>query len=78
MLICRQRPPTAKGFCFLSLEDETGIANLVVPPDAYERHRKDINGALFLMGQGTLEKVGKVANVKVQRLEALSGAGLLD
>jgi error-prone DNA polymerase len=71
MLICRQMPPTAKGFCFLSLEDETGIANLVVPPDAYARFRKDIHGALFLVGQGTLEKVGKVLNVKVQQLEPI-------
>lgn len=72
MLICRQMPPTAKGFCFLSLEDETGIANLVVPPDAYARFRKDIHGALFLVGQGTLEKTGKVTNVKVQQLEPLA------
>ncbi|EPX58258.1 error-prone DNA polymerase [Cystobacter fuscus DSM 2262] len=71
MLICRQMPPTAKGFCFLSLEDETGIANLVVPPDAYARFRKDIHGALFLVGQGTLEKTGKVMNVKVQQLEPI-------
>ncbi|HYO57236.1 error-prone DNA polymerase [Archangium sp.] len=74
MLICRQMPPTAKGFCFLSLEDETGIANLVVPPDAYARFRKDIHGALFLVGQGTLEKTGKVTNVKVQQLEPLASA----
>jgi error-prone DNA polymerase len=72
MLICRQMPPTAKGICFISLEDETGIANLVVPPETYARHRKDIHGALFLVGQGTLEKTGKVTNVKVQSLEALA------
>lgn len=74
MLICRQKPPTAKGFCFLSLEDETGIANLVVPPDLYERFRKEIHGALFLVGEGLLERNGKVANVKVQHLEPLSVA----
>ena len=71
MLICRQMPPTAKGFCFLSLEDETGIANLVLPPDTYARFRKDIHGSLFLVGQGTLEKTGKVMNVKVQQLEPI-------
>jgi error-prone DNA polymerase len=74
MLICRQMPPTAKGFCFLSLEDETGIANLVLPPDAYARFRKDIHGALFLMGLGTLEKTGKVMNVKVQHLEPIANS----
>jgi error-prone DNA polymerase len=71
MLICRQRPGTAKGFCFLSLEDETGIANLVVTPDLYDRFRREIHGALFLVGEGTLERNGKVINVKVQRLESL-------
>ena len=75
MLICRQRPPTARGICFLSLEDETGIANLVVSPELYERHRKDIHGALFLLGEGLLERTGKVTNVKVQRLTPLTLEG---
>jgi error-prone DNA polymerase len=73
MLITKQRPPTAKGMCFLSLEDETGIANLVVPPDVYERFRRDIHGALFLVGEGVLERSGKVLNVKTQRVMALEG-----
>jgi error-prone DNA polymerase len=71
MLITRQRPPTAKGMCFISLEDETGIANLVVPPDVYERCRRDIHGALFIVGEGVLERTGKVLNVKTQRVTAL-------
>ncbi|WP_224240838.1 error-prone DNA polymerase [Hyalangium gracile] len=73
MLITRQRPPTAKGMCFISLEDETGIANLVVPPDVYERCRRDIHGALFIIGEGVLERTGKVINVKTQRVMALEG-----
>ena len=73
MLITRQRPPTAKGICFISLEDETGIANLVVPPDVYERCRRDIHGALFIVGEGVLERSGKVLNVKVHRVSALDG-----
>jgi error-prone DNA polymerase len=73
MLITRQRPPTAKGMCFISLEDETGIANLVVPPDVYERCRRDIHGALFIVGEGVLERTGKVLNVKTQRVLALEG-----
>jgi error-prone DNA polymerase len=72
MLICRQRPPTAKGVCFISLEDETGIANLVVPPDVYEQCRKQIHGALFLVGQGVLERSGKVTNVKTRSVMSLS------
>ncbi|HEX8697672.1 MAG TPA: error-prone DNA polymerase, partial [Myxococcaceae bacterium] len=73
MLITRQRPPTAKGICFISLEDETGIANLVVPPDVYERCRRDIHGALFIVGEGVLERSGKVLNVKTHRVSALDG-----
>ncbi|NTX39483.1 error-prone DNA polymerase [Myxococcus sp. CA033] len=72
MMICRQRPPTARGMCFISLEDETGIANLVVPPDVYERCRKEIHGALFIVGQGVLERSGKVTNVKTKFVQSLS------
>ena len=72
MAICRQRPPTAHGFCFLSLEDETGIANVVVPPDLFERDRGEILGAIFLYAEGTVERVGKVINLKAQRLKRLS------
>lgn len=71
MRIVLQRPPTAKGFAFLSLEDETGIANLVVPPALVERYRKEVYGALFLVGDGTLERTGKVLNVRVHHLSAL-------
>jgi error-prone DNA polymerase len=73
MLITRQRPPTAKGICFISLEDETGIANLVVPPDVYEQCRRDIHGALFIVAEGVLERSGKVLNVKTHRVRALDG-----
>jgi error-prone DNA polymerase len=59
--------------CFISLEDETGIANLVVPPDVYERCRSDIHAALFIVGEGVLERTGKVLNVKTQRVVALEG-----
>src|SRR6185436_18288021 len=51
-VICRQRPGTAKGFVFISLEDETGIANAVVRPDLFERRRMVINEepALCIVG----------------------------
>jgi error-prone DNA polymerase len=75
MVICRQRPPTAKGFCFLSLEDETGIANLIVPPPLFERFRSEIVSALFLWGEGTVERTSKVVNIKVQRLKRLTLSG---
>ncbi|MBJ6762302.1 error-prone DNA polymerase [Myxococcaceae bacterium JPH2] len=70
--ICRQRPPTAKGVCFVSLEDETGIANLVVPPEVYARCRREIHGSLFLVGQGVVERSGQVVNVKVRTVMSVS------
>ncbi len=72
MVICRQRPPTAKGFCFLSLEDETGISNVVIPPDMFARMRQAVVGALFVYAEGRLERAGKVTNLKAERLVPLS------
>ncbi|MCH7226784.1 DNA polymerase III subunit alpha [Haloferula sp. A504] len=55
MVICRQRPSTAKGHCFISLEDETGIANLFVPRDTFQRYRLLITTESFLLAEGTLQ-----------------------
>jgi len=71
MVICRQRPGTAKGFCFISLEDETGISNLVIEPPLFDRFRREILTSVFLLGEGVLERAGKVTNVKVKRLKRL-------
>jgi error-prone DNA polymerase len=72
MVICRQRPPTAKGFCFISLEDETGISNLVIEPQLFEGFRRELLSAVFLHAEGVLERAGKVLNVKVRKLRRLS------
>ena len=53
LVIVRQRPETAQGILFVSLEDETGIANLVVMPDIYERYRALVRGSPFLLVAGT-------------------------
>ncbi len=71
LVICRQRPPTAKGVAFLSLEDETGISNLVVPPEIFERDRRVLLGSAFLHAEGRVERVSKVVNVQVTRATAL-------
>jgi DNA polymerase III alpha subunit len=63
-----QRPPTAKGMCFITLEDEFGFMNLVIPPDVYQRDRTTIYNSSFLHVCGFLEKNGPVLNVKVERL----------
>jgi error-prone DNA polymerase len=72
LVTCRQRPPTAKGVAFLTLEDETGMANLVVPPETFERQRSVVLGASFLLAEGRVERIGQVVNVKVARVSALS------
>jgi error-prone DNA polymerase len=71
MVLVRQKPPTAKGFCFLSLEDESGIANLVVEPRLFERYRREITREIFLYAQGRVERSGQVVNLKVTELSAL-------
>ena len=67
----RQRPATASGLVFVSLEDETGIANLVVMPDVYERFRPLVRGSAFLLAQGRVERSGTVVNVRVRSLQPL-------
>jgi error-prone DNA polymerase len=56
-VICRQRPGTAKGFVFISLEDETGISNAIVTPALFERMRLLITQEQFLLIEGTVQKM---------------------
>jgi error-prone DNA polymerase len=56
MAICRQRPGTAKGHCFISLEDETGIANLFVNKKTFHQFRLVITGEAFLRAEGRLQR----------------------
>jgi error-prone DNA polymerase len=72
LVIIRQRPATASGIVFLSLEDETGIANLVVMPDIYERHRPLVRGAAFIEAAGRVERSGGVVNVRVRTISPLT------
>ena len=72
IVIVRQRPETAAGITFVSLEDETGIANLVVMPDVYERFRPLVRNAPFLIARGRVERTGKVVNLQVRELLPLA------
>jgi error-prone DNA polymerase len=72
LVIVRQRPETSKGIVFVSLEDETGIANLVVMPDVYARCRPVVRGAPFLLARGHVERSGAVVNVKVHSIAPLA------
>ncbi len=75
-VIARQRPGTALGFIFLSLEDETGISNVVVHPDLYERERLVVTRGKFLKVFGPLQNTDGVIHVKAQAIELLQGANL--
>ncbi len=75
-VIARQRPGTAKGFIFLSMEDETGIANVIVTPDLYERERLVVTNSKFLAVEGRLQNQDGVIHVKAVRLRALSDKAL--
>jgi error-prone DNA polymerase len=72
LVIVRQRPETARGIVFVSLEDETGVANLVVMPDVYERFRPVVRGSPFLVARGRVERNGMVVNVRVDTLAPLA------
>jgi error-prone DNA polymerase len=71
-IIARQRPGTAKGFVFLSMEDETGIANVIVTPQMYEQNQVTVTRARFLLVEGPLQNQDNVVHVKAMRLTALS------
>jgi error-prone DNA polymerase len=74
MAICRQRPGTANGHCFISLEDETGIANLFVPKDTFHQFRQVIVTESFLLASGRLQRSeGDKPTVFVTGISALSG-----
>jgi error-prone DNA polymerase len=70
-VIVRQRPGTAKGFVFLSLEDETGIANVIVTPQLFEKNRLALVDYPFLLIEGALQHLDNVVSVKAKSVEPL-------
>jgi error-prone DNA polymerase len=68
-VICRQRPGTAKGFVFLSLEDETGIANIIVAPDVFEKNRLVVTRSRYLVITGQMQNQEGVVHVKARTME---------
>jgi error-prone DNA polymerase len=70
-VIVRQRPGTAKGFVFLSLEDETGIANVIVTPGLFARQRLALVAEPFLLVEGILQMQDDVISVRAARVEPL-------
>jgi error-prone DNA polymerase len=74
MVITRQRPGTAKGFVFLTLEDETGIANIIVRPDLFARDRLVIVEEPFLVVDGILQTQDGVTSVRAEQVQRLKGS----
>ena len=71
-VIARQRPGTAKGFVFLSLEDETGIANAIITPQLFQQDHLTVIHQQFLVIEGQLQKQDNVISVKARRIRPLS------
>lgn len=74
LVLGRQQPPTAKGTTFVTLEDETGIINLIVWPRTWKRYRPVARGAVALLVEGRMERSGMAIHVCADRLEDLSQA----
>jgi error-prone DNA polymerase len=72
-VITRQRPGTAKGFVFLTLEDESGIANIIVRPDVFTRERLVILEEPFLLVEGVLQNQEGVTSVRAERCQSIPG-----
>ncbi|HEV2689903.1 MAG TPA: error-prone DNA polymerase, partial [Bryobacteraceae bacterium] len=73
-IICRQRPGTAKGLLFISMEDETGVSNAVVMPDVFDRERTTILNNAYLVIEGEMQNIDNVRTVRAERFEPLSVA----
>ncbi len=70
-VIARQRPGTAHGFIFLSLEDETGIVNAIVDPELYEANRPLVTHARFLLIEGAVQNVDQVIHIRARHIEEI-------
>ena len=71
LVLVRQRPSTASGIVFITLEDETGIANLIIRPHIFTRFRKVARHCVGVIARGRIERQGEVVHVQVTRFEGL-------
>ncbi|MDE2481070.1 MAG: hypothetical protein KGN02_02640 [bacterium] len=78
LVITRQRPGTAKGFVFLTLEDETGLVNVIIRPDIYERFRRTVRTSNTLVIEGKLQKEQGAIDLIARRIWAFDADGLVD
>jgi error-prone DNA polymerase len=73
LVLIRQRPGTAKGVVFATLEDETGVANTVVWPDVFQSNRRTVMASRFLVVHGRMQRAGEVIHVVAERFTDLTG-----
>ena len=71
LVLVRQRPSTASGIVFCTLEDETGTANLIIRPRIYEKYRSTARGSVALIAEGRVERQGEVIHVQVAHLQVM-------
>jgi len=71
LVVVRQRPPTAKGHLFITLEDEEGPVNLIVRPDVYERYRDALRNCSILLVEGRLQREGNAVSLLVCKAATL-------
>ncbi len=76
LVITRQRPGTAKGFVFLTLEDETGLVNVIVRPDVYETYRRPIRSSSTLVVEGTLQKESGCIDMLAKKIWSFDDEGI--
>jgi len=63
VLVVKRRFPTAKGFVFITMEDEDGLMNIIVKPDVYQGYYKVLRNCFLLIVEGTIQKQGGILNV---------------
>ncbi len=73
LLVVHQSPPTAKGFHFLTLEDEDGMINVIVRPQVYGHYQNIIRGARLLLAAGVVQREGEVINLLAEGIAPLGG-----
>jgi error-prone DNA polymerase len=78
LVITRQRPGTAKGFVFLTIEDETGLVNVIVRPDIYEKYRRTIRASQCLIVEGVLQKESGAIDVIMKHCWHFDTSGTTD
>jgi error-prone DNA polymerase len=76
-VVVRQRPPSAKGFVFITLEDEYGLMNLIIRPKVYDHYRHTLRAAPLLIAEGVVQREGTVTNLLVWRAAAIPMQGAL-